>query len=192
VSLAYFPLIEHRPLGHTGTQTHRQQGDLIRFITLKKLGGYTRVERQTARWYHKHPFHHHPHWQKSPLWATALLTKFYRIASGFHYFGFRDNFFYRARLSALHPTPNLEYQVPLFMSPRDRVAQLHPQAPGSLFVAFFRLTELLWKYSNPPPRGKSLYFFQNEESRLKKIYVGLWDHLALCLCLSFCFSVYSP
>jgi hypothetical protein len=36
----------------------------------------------------------------------------------------------------LHPIPNLEDQVPVFMSPSDRVAQLYPQAPGSLFVAF--------------------------------------------------------
>jgi hypothetical protein len=30
---------------------------------------------------------------------------------------------------------NLEGQVAVFISPRDRVAQLYPQAPGSLFVA---------------------------------------------------------
>jgi hypothetical protein len=45
--------------------------------------------------------------------------------------------FYKARSSALRPTPNLEEQVPVFMSPSDRVAQLYPQAPGSLFVAFY-------------------------------------------------------
>jgi hypothetical protein len=32
---------------------------------------------------------------------------------------------------------NLEDQVPVFISPRNRVAQLHPQALGSLFVASF-------------------------------------------------------
>jgi hypothetical protein len=40
-------------------------------------------------------------------------------------------------LSALRPTPNLEDQAPIFMSPSDRVAQLCPQAPGSLSVAFY-------------------------------------------------------
>jgi hypothetical protein len=46
-------------------------------------------------------------------------------------------FFYRARLSALCPTLNLEDQVSVFMSPSNKVAQLYPQAPGSLFVAFY-------------------------------------------------------
>jgi hypothetical protein len=31
---------------------------------------------------------------------------------------------------------DLEDQVPVFMSPGDRVAELHPQAPSSLFIAF--------------------------------------------------------
>jgi hypothetical protein len=34
-------------------------------------------------------------------------------------------------------SPNLKGQVPVFISPRNRVAQLHPRAPGSLFVASF-------------------------------------------------------
>jgi hypothetical protein len=33
--------------------------------------------------------------------------------------------------------PNLEGQVPVFISPKNRVAQLCPQALGSLFVAFY-------------------------------------------------------
>jgi hypothetical protein len=45
--------------------------------------------------------------------------------------------FYRARSPALLPIPNLEAQVYVFMSPDDRVAQLYPQAPGSLFVTFY-------------------------------------------------------
>jgi hypothetical protein len=40
-------------------------------------------------------------------------------------------------LSALRPTPNLEGQVPVFMSPSDRVAQLCPQVPGFLFIVFY-------------------------------------------------------
>jgi hypothetical protein len=34
-------------------------------------------------------------------------------------------------------TPNLEGQVPVFKSPRNRVAQLYPRAPGSLYVASY-------------------------------------------------------
>jgi hypothetical protein len=34
-------------------------------------------------------------------------------------------------------SPNLEGQVPVFISPRHRVAQLYPQALGSLLVASY-------------------------------------------------------
>jgi hypothetical protein len=37
-------------------------------------------------------------------------------------------------LSQIRDFPNLEGQVPVFISPRNRVAQLYPQALGSLFV----------------------------------------------------------
>jgi hypothetical protein len=39
--------------------------------------------------------------------------------------------------SALRPTPNLEDQVSVFRFPSDRVAQLYPQAPGSLSITFY-------------------------------------------------------
>jgi hypothetical protein len=38
-------------------------------------------------------------------------------------------------LPPIRDSPNLEGQVPVFISPRNRVAQLFPQALGSLFVA---------------------------------------------------------
>jgi hypothetical protein len=34
-------------------------------------------------------------------------------------------------------SPNLEGQVPVFISPRNRVAQLYPQALGSLYIASY-------------------------------------------------------
>jgi hypothetical protein len=40
-------------------------------------------------------------------------------------------------LSQIRNSPNLEGQVPIFISPRNRVAQLYPQALDSLFVAFY-------------------------------------------------------
>jgi hypothetical protein len=40
-------------------------------------------------------------------------------------------------LSQIRDFPNLEGQVPLVISPRNRVAQLYLQAPGSLFVASY-------------------------------------------------------
>jgi hypothetical protein len=40
-------------------------------------------------------------------------------------------------LSQIRASPNLEGQVPLFISPTNSVAQLHPQALGSLFVTSY-------------------------------------------------------
>jgi hypothetical protein len=40
-------------------------------------------------------------------------------------------------LSQTRDSPNLEGQVPVFISPRNRVAKLHPQALDSLFVASY-------------------------------------------------------
>jgi hypothetical protein len=40
-------------------------------------------------------------------------------------------------LSPIRDFPNLEGQVPVFISPRNWVAQLYAQALGSLFVAFY-------------------------------------------------------
>jgi hypothetical protein len=37
----------------------------------------------------------------------------------------------------LRPTRNLEDQVSVCVSPNDRVAQLYPQASGSLFGAYY-------------------------------------------------------
>jgi hypothetical protein len=37
-------------------------------------------------------------------------------------------------LSQIRVSPNLEGQVPVFISPRNRVARLYPQTLGSLFV----------------------------------------------------------
>jgi hypothetical protein len=39
-------------------------------------------------------------------------------------------------LSALRPIPNLEDQIPVFISPIARGGQLYPQAPGFFLVAF--------------------------------------------------------
>jgi hypothetical protein len=48
-------------------------------------------------------------------------------------------FFYRARSSALHPTSNLENQVPAFMSPGDRVAHFFP--PGTHKTLSIKLSD---------------------------------------------------
>jgi hypothetical protein len=40
-------------------------------------------------------------------------------------------------LSQIRDSPNLEDQVSVFISPRNRVAQLHPQTLGSLSVTSY-------------------------------------------------------
>jgi hypothetical protein len=72
-----------------------------------------------------HVYHHQQ--QNSPLWAIALLTWCFQIASSFCLFG------------ALRPTPNMEDQVPVFMSSSDRTAQLYSKAPDSLFTTYHDL-----------------------------------------------------
>jgi hypothetical protein len=40
-------------------------------------------------------------------------------------------------LSQIRDSPNLEGQVPVFISPTNKVAQLYPQALGSSFIASY-------------------------------------------------------
>jgi hypothetical protein len=37
----------------------------------------------------------------------------------------------------IRDSPNLEDQAPIFISPRNKLARLYPQAPGSLFIASY-------------------------------------------------------
>jgi hypothetical protein len=55
--------------------------------------------------------------------------------------------------SLIRDSPNLESQVPVFISPRNRVAQLY--LPGTKFPShpLLRIPGLRWRYSNPLPRG---------------------------------------
>jgi hypothetical protein len=73
------------------------------------------------------------------LCQCRLSAADYALFLVFHFSEFRNNIyvFLRARPSLLHPTPNLEDQVPVFMSPNERTAQLYSQAPGSLFFPFY-------------------------------------------------------
>jgi hypothetical protein len=42
-------------------------------------------------------------------------------------------------LSQIRDSPNLDGPVPVFTSPRNRVARLYPQAMGSLFITSYDL-----------------------------------------------------
>jgi hypothetical protein len=48
------------------------------------------------------------------------------------------------------PTPNLEDQASVFMTPGDRVAQLYPQAWVPILVAFYDMHGLQRVYSLIP------------------------------------------
>jgi hypothetical protein len=56
-------------------------------------------------------------------------------------------------ISQFRDLPNLEGQVPVFISPRNRVVRLYPQALGSSFRRLLRLAGLRWTNSNLPPHG---------------------------------------
>jgi hypothetical protein len=51
--------------------------------------------------------------------------------------------------SSCYNSPNLGVQVPLFISQKNRVAQLYPQALRRIL----RLKGLRWRYSNPAAHG---------------------------------------
>jgi hypothetical protein len=88
---------------------------------------------------------------KTVLFESAFLRKFCHIASGFHFFGFHDSyFFFFLQSKFVGLASNLEVQVPVFMSPGDRVAQLYPQA-GSILKPSFHL--LLGLHSGLFPSG---------------------------------------
>jgi hypothetical protein len=61
-------------------------------------------------------------------------------ALAFPFWGFLITF-YRAGLLVQRPTPNLEDQASVFMTPGDRVAQLYPQVLG---IHFSRLLRHAW------------------------------------------------
>jgi hypothetical protein len=56
-------------------------------------------------------------------------------------------------LSQFRDSPNLEGQVPVFMSPRGRVAQLYPQAMDSHFFASYVLQGTVEVFEPASPRA---------------------------------------
>jgi hypothetical protein len=55
-------------------------------------------------------------------------------------------------LSQIRDSLNLEDHVPIFISPRNRVARFYPQVLGSL-SSTSRLAGLQWRCYTPPPHG---------------------------------------
>jgi hypothetical protein len=54
-------------------------------------------------------------------------------------------------LSQIRDSPNLEGQVPVFISPRNRVVRLYFPGTGFLSRRLLRLAGLRWRYSTLPP-----------------------------------------
>jgi hypothetical protein len=54
-------------------------------------------------------------------------------------------------LSQIRDSPNLDGQVPVFLSPKRRVALLIPPGMGFHFLRLLRLAGLRCRYSTPPP-----------------------------------------
>jgi hypothetical protein len=72
-------------------------------------------------------------------------------------------------------TPNLEGQVTVFISPRNRVAQLYPRAMGSLYVISYDSQGYgggILTLPLPGGPGPCIYSLQREREREKK--VGGW------------------
>jgi hypothetical protein len=56
-------------------------------------------------------------------------------------------------LSQIRQSPNLEDQVPVFISPQEKGGPVIPPGTGFPFRRLLRLAELRWRYSTPPPHG---------------------------------------
>jgi hypothetical protein len=56
-------------------------------------------------------------------------------------------------LSQIRDSPNLEGQVPLFISPQEQGGPVIPPGTGFSFRRLLRLAGLQWRYSTPPPHG---------------------------------------
>jgi hypothetical protein len=63
-------------------------------------------------------------------------------------------------------TPNLEGQFPVFISPRNRAAQLYTPGHWVPFTSPLSLAGLQWRYSNPPPHGDCCFIENGDSSVL--------------------------
>jgi hypothetical protein len=74
-----------------------------------------------------------------PSLGLGLLRNLLPLKNGWISCRLLNNFlFYRVGLLAPRPTSALEDQASVFISPRDRVTQLCPQAPGTQFSRLLR------------------------------------------------------
>jgi hypothetical protein len=62
-----------------------------------------------------------------------------------------------------HPTPNLEDQVSVFMTPGDRVVQLYPRHWAPILVDFYDMHGLQWDYSLILATTRERRYYRNME-----------------------------
>jgi hypothetical protein len=74
-----------------------------------------------------------PSLTRGQVCPLQLLLALASAVLGSEYYGNHD----RILLSQIRDYHNLEGQVPVFISPRNKVTRLYPRALGSLFVAFY-------------------------------------------------------
>jgi hypothetical protein len=88
-------------------------------------------------------YHHHDRWQNSSSWAIPFLRKFCQISLFATIYLFFLLFCCRARSSALHPTLATWKIRSLYCIyvPSDRVTQFYFQAPASLFIALYTVSQ---------------------------------------------------
>jgi hypothetical protein len=82
-------------------------------------------------------------------------------------------------------SPNLWGQAPVFISPRNRVAQLYPTVLGSLSVASYDSQGLRWRYSNQPPHRKFTGFSEVCIGSIFKAKLCRWATSLLIVCLAY-------
>jgi hypothetical protein len=113
------------------------------------------LDRKCSRPTSFYVYHHH-HRQIKYLLRCSLPSKILPVVpSGFYIFRFCNNNFLTHQGRQSWSNPNLEVQVSVFISPSDRVVQLNPQTPGSLFLAFDDSQGYGW---NIPTRLHTGYF----------------------------------
>jgi hypothetical protein len=56
-------------------------------------------------------------------------------------------------LSQIRDSPNLEGQLPVFVSPQEESGPVIPPGTGFPFLRLIRFAELRWRYSTPPTAG---------------------------------------
>jgi hypothetical protein len=94
---------------------------------------------------------HRRRYLSSSYWAVVFCKVFCS-----HLFGFHNSSSYRTGSSAVCPTPNLEDQVPLFMSPSDRWPSYIPMQRVPFYCAS-RHARLRWRCSGPHSQRNSIF-----------------------------------